>query len=103
MRTWKRQLTPKEAAKKRAEAAKRRAEEARKRYFLRLRDAVRERREGLVMDAVLRGHRDVEAICWKTGLEAGQVRRLVRGLVRRHRADSLESAVRIEAAVRRRR
>lgn len=69
-------------------------EAARRRYILRLRAAVRERREELVVGAVLRGHRDVEAVSWRTGLEAGQVRRVMRDLVRRHRADGPEEAVR---------
>ncbi len=75
-------------------------EAMRREYIQRLRAAVRDRREELVIGAVLRGHRDVEAISWRTGLQAAQVRRLMRDLVRRHRADSLEEAVRAEMATR---
>ena len=65
-----------------------------------LREAVRERREALVIAAVLRGHRDVEGVAWRTGLEAGQVRKVMRDLVGRHRGETLEGAVRSEVAAR---
>ena len=93
---------PKATLRGREEAARRRAEEARRRYFGRLREAVRERREGLVIDAVLGGHRDVEGVTWRTGLPAAQVRRVMRDLERRHRGETLEGAVRLEVAARRR-
>ncbi len=75
-------------------------EAARREYIHRLRAAVRDRREELVIGAVLRGHRDVETVCWRTGLQAAQVRRAVRDLMGRHRADSMEGAVRCETAAR---
>lgn len=71
-----------------------RNEAERRRYILQLREAVRERREELVVAAVLRGHRDVEGVSWATGLATVLVRRAMRDLTRRHRADSLEEAVR---------
>lgn len=96
-------VSPKEKLRRREEARRRRVEAARKRYFRRLRAAVAERRESLVIGAVLRGHRDVEGVIWRTGLDAALVRRVERDLIRRHRVQTLEAAVRSELALRRRR
>lgn len=95
--------SPKEALRREREAARRQTEDRRRRYLRRLRAAVVARREEMVIAAVVRGHRDVAGIAWWSGLEAAHVRRAIRGLVHRHRGQTLEGAVRREVAARCRR